>query len=85
MGPINCSLVSQATVFRDAILKAVLSSQDIYDITRFITSGDQEFKLNIIDSVWDVLDHETGGGGRARWSVDYLRALLLVDRFVAHC
>jgi hypothetical protein len=67
---------------RDIILNTVLSSHDIDNIVQFIVGGDREFNLDVIDSVWDLLDNENGGGGPARWSIDYLRATLLIDRCV---
>jgi hypothetical protein len=74
--------VPQGTALRDIILNTVLSSHDIDDIVQFIAGGDREFNLDVIDSVWDLLDNENGGGGPARWSIDYLRATLLIDRCV---
>jgi hypothetical protein len=75
-------VVPQGIALRDVILNAMLSSHDIGDIVQFIAGGDREFNLNVIDSVWDLLDNENGGGGPARWSVDYLRATILIDRCV---
>ena len=64
---------------RDGVYHSVISSQDIGDVLRLASKLDREARLQLIDSIWSHLDQETGGGGVARWSADYLKALLIVD------
>jgi hypothetical protein len=45
-------------------------------------SMDRASKTELLGLVWDLLDEEVGGGGPARWSTEYIRALLLIDRSV---
>lgn len=86
--PLSCSAhfvepftVPQAILLRDAVLHALLSSQDIQPLISSVADEDLEYKRDIIDAVWEKLDPNVGGGW-ARWTLEYLRALLLTDRCV---
>ncbi|KAG8820627.1 hypothetical protein FRC19_008718 [Serendipita sp. 401] len=59
---------------------ALLGSQDLDNVLLIMKNLDYEAKLDLIDSVWALLDSESGGGGAARWMVEYIQVLLLIDR-----
>ena len=65
--------------WREELIHTLLSSRDGYDIHKRVTSSNRESQLDLIDSAWEILDSESGGGGPARWSLQYLQELLLVD------
>ncbi|KAG8843868.1 hypothetical protein FRC20_003712 [Serendipita sp. 405] len=65
---------------RNAILQALLGSQDLDNVLLIMKNLDYEAKLDLIDSVWALLDSESGGGGAARWMVEYIQVVLLIDR-----
>jgi hypothetical protein len=65
--------------WREELIHTFLSSCDGYDIHKRVSASNRESQLDLIDSTLEILDSESGGGGPARWTLQYLQELLLVD------
>ncbi|KIM21351.1 hypothetical protein M408DRAFT_333491 [Serendipita vermifera MAFF 305830] len=70
---------SEANKGRDDLVHTILSSHDSNDAYRLSTTPNSEGKLRLLDAAWEMLDSENGGGGSARWSMQYLQELMLIE------
>jgi len=63
-------------------MHALLSSREGSSVHRLFSAATRDSKLDLIDSAWAILESESGGGGQARWSMQYFQELLLVEMWV---
>lgn len=71
--------VADTTKWREELIHTLLSSRDGTGVHKLFAGSNRESQLDLIDSAWEILESETGGGGSPRWALQYLQALLLVD------
>lgn len=64
---------------RDALVNTLLSSQDSQNVYKQVIKSSRETKLDLLDSTCATLDSENGGGDTARWSIQYLQELMLIE------